>query len=257
MWLDARWCCIGVALACASLPARARGGSGPVVVIDPGHGGANEGARAPDGTQEKQLTLDIARRVRAALLARLPGAEVLLTRNADVPLSLGQRGAFAEAVGAEVFVSIHLNAAPNPQARGVETYFLAAEPCREVLDRYRDDELVARRGDTVAAIVGDLERSAAAVASAALAAAVQRAAVAASGAVSRGVRQADYGVLMGLRMPAIVVEGGFLSNAVEGARLLDASYRQRLAEGIAQGIARFLAGSRTTAPLHAGPHDAR
>ncbi|HWP34410.1 MAG TPA: N-acetylmuramoyl-L-alanine amidase, partial [Thermodesulfobacteriota bacterium] len=183
------------------------------VVLDPGHGGRDTGAVGPGGTLEKDLTLAIARRVRERL-RRASDLTVLLTRDADVFVPLEARVALANARGADLFVSIHLNSAPNPAAAGTETYFLSAvasdEAARASAEREnRSLELEGRPAGTpppdIGLILADLLRSAALRESEAFAALLEdRLAGLAPGpgGDSRGVKQAPFFVLVGARMPA-------------------------------------------------------
>lgn len=216
-----------------------------VIVLDPGHGGDDFGARA-FGMRESDLTLDIARRVRTLLLRRLPGVRVINTREEDVLVSLEARAALANAVDADLFLSIHLNAADEPVSRGGVTTF--------VLDTSNDAQaarLAARENRTSVAEVSSLERLLASLhradqveASRALAEHVHDATLAAGrrtlpGLHDRGVRSALFYVLVGARMPAVLLEASFLTMEPEAEALRTTAYRQALAEGIAEGIARW------------------
>ncbi|MBX3271526.1 MAG: N-acetylmuramoyl-L-alanine amidase [Sandaracinaceae bacterium] len=226
--------------------ARARG---PVrrIVIDPGHGGDDFGARA-FGMRESDLVLDLARRVRALLLARLPDVAVITTRDEDAFVSLEARTALANAVDADAFVSIHLNAADEPVARGGVTTFVL-----DITDDRQALRLAARENRTTLAEVSSLSRLLASLhreeqvaASRALADHVHRATLAAGRAHlaslhDRGVRPALFHVLVGARMPSILVEASFLSREEEASALRGAEYRQALAQGIADGIVRWAA----------------
>jgi N-acetylmuramoyl-L-alanine amidase len=223
-------------------------------VLDPGHGGAQDGALSPGGAKEKDLTLEIARRVKRRL-ERL-GMKVLLTRAGDQLVPLVNRAAVANAVKADVFVSIHLNSMPTEEARrvssGVETYFLsadasdagaAASAARENADRLAG-EPQADPADPVAGILDDLEASDALAESSRLAYALHDHLVAALKAENRGVKQAPFYVLAGARMPAVLLEVGFISNAAEAARLCTADHQERIAAAVADGIAAWRAGGR-------------
>ena len=239
----------------ASLPlsrARARVDPPPLVVLDPGHGGEKEGAIGPRGVREKDLTLAIARRTAAWL--RREGARVVLTRTRDVGVALAQRAALANAAHADLFVSIHLNAMPGPSGavtRGVETYFLSADAsdasasavaARENADRLAGEPDVDT-GDPVAGILRDLADTDALAESSRLAYAVQEQLVSALGAADRGVKQAPFYVLAGARMPAVLIEVGFLSNGAETRKLLAPEYQQQVARAIADGVLAWRAGS--------------
>jgi N-acetylmuramoyl-L-alanine amidase len=227
-----------------------------VAVLDPGHGGEKEGAVSDDGTREKDLTLEIARRLKARLEKQ--GARVILTRDADGTVPLPQRAALANAEKADVFVSIHLNAMPGParqKAHGVETYFLSADAsdasatavaARENADRLAGEPEVDR-SDAVAGILADLEDTANLSESSRLAYALQDCLVRGVGTEDRGVKQAPFYVLAGARMPAVLVELGFLSHPREGRRLRSASYQEALARALAEGIAAWRSQSRRAA----------
>ncbi len=223
-------------------------------VVDPGHGGEQEGALSPDGVKEKDLALEIARRVGARL--RKMGAKVILTRTGDIAVPLANRAAIANAIRADLFVSIHLNSMPTAEQRrashGVETYFLSADAtdthasavaARENADRLAG-EPVADPDDPVAAILSDLEDAASLAGSSRLAYAVHERLVASLGAEDRGVKQAPFYVLAGARMPAVLVEVGFISHEAEAARLRTREYQAKVAAAVADGIAAWRAQAR-------------
>lgn len=221
--------------------------AGPLrlVVLDPGHGGDEHGARV-DGTRESHLVLDIARRAAVALGARMPGTRVLLTRNADDEISLEQRSALANALDADLFVSIHLNDSDVPVQTGGLTTF--------VLDTQNDEQarrLAARENGTttdrvsgLSLLLAGLERDSQVAESRRLASFVHAAALSHARSVlpaipDRGVRSAMFYVLVGTRMPAILLEASFMTRPEELTALRTAAYRQQLGEGIAEGIARY------------------
>ena len=235
---------LALALAAPSAPRQL------LVVLDPGHGGARAGAVGPSGLREKDLSLRIARRVAERCEAEL-GAKVVLTRTGDREVPLAERVAFANRRRASLFLSIHANSMPTPHSRrvtrGIETYFLSADPsgaaaaalaARENLDdrpRTRRD-----RGSTdVDAILEDLALTAAHADASRLAYAVQQRLVAATGAPDRGVQQAPFFVLTGARMPAVLVEVGFVSNPEEERLLASSAYEATIAEAIVRGIADY------------------
>jgi len=248
-----------VATAAALLLAAATAAREPafVAVIDPGHGGEQPGAIGPAGDHEKDLTLRIAQRV-SQRLKRL-GAKVILTRTGDISVPLANRAAIANAIRADLFLSIHLNSMPTVEerrvSRGVETYFLSAGAtdsrasavsARENADRLAGEPEIDPN-DPVAAILNDLESAAALQGSSRLAYAVHQKLVAELGAEDRGVKQAPFYVLAGARMPAVLVEVGFLSHPEESARLRTAEYQEKLAQAIADGIAAWRAQTRAAA----------
>lgn len=223
-----------------------------VVAIDPGHGGEKDGARSVHGPWEKELVLQIARRLEKQLQAS--GARVVMTRRGDDSVSLPQRAAIANAAQADLFVSIHLNAAPDGgAARGAETYFLSADAtdasasalaARENADRLAG-EPERDPADTLSHILDDLEDNANHQESSRLAKAVHEKVAQVAGSSSRGVRQAPFHVLAGARMPAILVELGFLTHPAEARLLATAGRQDALARAIAEGIARWRAAART------------
>jgi N-acetylmuramoyl-L-alanine amidase len=237
---------VALSLLLAAAPARATAEPAFVAVIDPGHGGEKEGAVGPTGLREKELTLQIARRVAARL--RRVGAKAVLTRSGDLAVALAQRAGLANAVGADLFVSIHLNAMPGAnraRAHGVETYFLSADAsdasatavaARENADRLAGEPEPAG-DDPVAGILQDLADTDALSESSRLAYALHERLVTTLGAEDRGVKQAPFYVLAGARMPAVLLEVGFVSNAAEGQRLATAAYQERVAQAVVDGIA--------------------
>jgi N-acetylmuramoyl-L-alanine amidase len=223
------------------------------IVLDPGHGGAQEGAVSAGGAREKDVTLALARRVKARLERDLD-ADVRLTRDADELVHLADRVARTNAARADLFVSLHANSLPTPARRGategIETYFLSAEALGEganaVAARENAEASSARASegaaDGLAAILTDLKVKEAHADSARLAQAVQRGLVAETGARDRGVHQAPLLVLTGLEAPAVLLEVGYLSHPREGVRLQTPAYQEALARGVSRGVADFLRG---------------
>ncbi|MCA3012597.1 MAG: N-acetylmuramoyl-L-alanine amidase [Myxococcaceae bacterium] len=222
----------------------------PVVVIDPGHGGAQEGAKSVSGLVEKHLALTLAKKVKAQLEAQL-GATVVLTRDGDARLHLDERVALANRRKPDLFISIHANSMPTATQRrlneGIETYFLSAaasgEDAKSVAARENAEgrrQAKGPSGDTLAFILADLQKAETHHDSSRLAYAVHEALIGVTGAQDRGVQQAPFYVLMGLEAPAVLVEVGFVSHPREGERLADAKYQQQLADGIARGVVKFL-----------------
>jgi len=216
------------------------------VVIDPGHGGKDTGAIGPDGAKEKDLTLAMAKKLRRHLEAM--GLEVLLTREDDRTLSLEERTRFANEKGADLFLSLHVNAAQNRSAHGIETYTLNLNS-----DRYAT-RLAARENASSERTLGDLQFILADLATKAntddsvkLAELVQRKMVSrARGRFGQdavrdlGVKQALFFVLVGAKMPAILLETGFISHPEEGKRLQSAAYQEEMMRGVAEGVREFI-----------------
>lgn len=211
----------------------------PLIVIDPGHGGANTGAPgAEPGVYEKRETLAMARCVAERL--RAAGFRVALTRERDEYVSLRDRVRRAHALGADRFVSIHFNATERHDQRGYETYVLTPEAIEVDAPALRYDDGPARAGvdRRTAALLDDVERSLALPASAALALRVQRALRSVRGPEGdRGVRQDAMHVLLGLTMPAVLVEVGFLDHPIEGPQLRRPDTRAAICEALASAMA--------------------
>ena len=217
------------------------------VVVDAGHGGHDPGAIGPGRVREKDVTLAMARRLASRL--RAEGFEVVLTRNGDRYLALEERTALANTARGDLFVSIHANAHPRRNRSGVETYFLNVAD-----DRYaarlaaRENGLDAEEGlGDVARILTDLDAKASADSSRRLAQLVQREVC--GGVRSRvgdvrdlGVKSALFYVLLGARMPAVLVETAFISNRVEERRLASPRYQDEVAAGIARAVTTFAHG---------------
>ena len=228
----------------------------PKVVIDPGHGGHDPGAQGY--AVEKDVTLAIARRLAALLEERL-GAETLLTRTDDTTLSLSDRTARANSEGADLFVSIHANANPTGRLHGIETYYLdnAADHATSRLAAMENGlDLLRPRGEgsDLRYILSDLVQVGKMDESIALARAVQRAVVATTRSrypyvTDLGVKRGPFYVLVGAYMPCVLVETSFLTHPMEGRRLARDEYQATLAEGIASGVARFLADARRARTL--------
>ncbi|WP_434381774.1 N-acetylmuramoyl-L-alanine amidase family protein [Melittangium boletus] len=235
-----------VSLRAAERPAR--------VVVDPGHGGIKEGATSPKGVREKDIALQIARRVRAHLEKDL-GAQVLMTRDEDMDLDLPARVDFSNKQRPDVFLSIHCNAMPTKRTRarvqGLETYFLSANAsnatARAAADRENAEAPAtrqARRDSTLALILQDLERTETHQDSSRLAYAIHPKLVSATGGSDRGVLQAPFYVLNGVEAPAVLIEVGYLSHPEEGRRLGNADYQETLATAIVDGVRAFLSDVR-------------
>jgi len=223
------------------------------VVLDPGHGGADPGARGIGGLLEKQLTLRLGLALRQRLVQR--GFEVIMTRASDRTLSLEERTVVAEAAGGDLFVSLHANAAPRRTARGIETYYLNASDQRHNLT------VAARENNISRGEVNDLQRTLATFRvsevspySRELAQQLQRSLISrvrgAYGDVrDLGAKRGPFYVLFLSSMPSVLVEMGFLTNQAEAARLRDPAYMNLIAEAIADGITRYHDSLQTIAAV--------
>jgi N-acetylmuramoyl-L-alanine amidase len=215
------------------------------VIVDAGHGGHDTGAIGPRGVREKDVTLAMANRL--AVRLRAAGFKVTLTRTDDRYLKLEERTAVANMARGDLFVSLHANANPRRDRRGVETYYLNVTN-----DRYAR-RLAAREnglidGDEadggVQRILTDLNAKASAGASRQLAGMVQKELTTRSRSRQeevrdRGVKSALFYVLLGARMPAVLVETAFISNRAEERRLASPAYQQLVADGVAQAVLDF------------------
>jgi N-acetylmuramoyl-L-alanine amidase len=216
------------------------------VVIDPGHGGSDRGAVGPGGLVEKDLTLAVALEL-ARLLRDEAGLHVVLTRDRDDEIGLSDRTVVANRSRADLFLSIHANATAAPNAWGAETYFLDLEgtdAASRTLAALENDATGLRAGGGGAG--GDLELLLWDMAqqqylreSSALAEAVQRELNELAGTRDRGVRQANFAVLRGATMPAVLVEVGFLSNKVEEAKMRGEPFRTATARALLSAVVAF------------------
>ncbi len=224
------------------------------VVLDPGHGGDRDGALSPTGAKEKDVVLEISRRIAQKL--RKAGGKVVFTRTGDIAVPLPNRAAIATAIRADLFVSVHLNSMPTPELRrhtqGIETYFLSADAsdthasavaARENADRLAG-EPEADPDDPVAGILSDLQDADSLQSSSRLAYDVHDKLVEKLGAEDRGVKQAPFYVLAGARMPAVLLEVGFISHEDEGRKLRTREYQEKVAEAVVDGIKAFRSETR-------------
>ena len=225
-----------------------------LIVVDAGHGGEQDGAKSPGKLLEKNVSLQVAMRVRDHLVKTL-GAEVSMTREEDQLLSLPERVEFANKRRPDLFLSIHCNAMPTHRSRvrvqGIETYFLSPNAsnatARAAADRENAEAPSTRgaRGDSMLAfILHDLERTEAHQDASRLAYAIHARLVAATHSPDRGVLQAPFYVLNGVEAPAVLLEVGYISHPDEGARLGRPDYQETLASAITEGVRTFLAEVR-------------
>jgi N-acetylmuramoyl-L-alanine amidase len=221
----------------------------PLVVLDPGHGGNEPGAANDEyDLVEARVVLELARLTASRLQAIVPRARVMMTRSSDATLSLEERCALANAMEADAFVSIHLNASSEPVKKGGVTTF--------VLDTTNDRQalrLAARENGTRVSEVSGIQsllakhhRRAQVAGSLRLAEKIQRHTLQRGRSIlpslaDRGVRRAMFYVLVGARMPAVLLEASFLTHGPDARALANGRYRRALAEGLASGIASYLA----------------
>jgi N-acetylmuramoyl-L-alanine amidase len=217
------------------------------IVIDPGHGGHDTGTTGPTGLTEKDLCLDVALRLGRIIKQHLPNAEIVFTRTKDVFISLEERTYIANDIKADLFLSIHANSSPYPAVRGIETYYLDFAGSTEVM------EVSARENATAQEKVSDRfelmkkiglgekkteeSRMFAEDIQDSLSRSIRRSA---SSTQNRRVGRAPFVVLVGANMPSVLTEISFLSNPSDEQFLRKAEYRERLAEGLYQGVATYL-----------------
>ena len=222
------------------------------IVIDPGHGGEELGAQGPRGALEKEIALAVSRRLRTLIESRL-GMRVFLTREDDRTISHDDRSAFANNHQADLFLSIHANAAVRPNIKGAEVYYLSVERAdAEARKRAEDAGVVlpALGGGTRAIdlILWETAQSRYLEQSAALAAAVEEGLRARVEMSPRAVQQAPFRVLVGANMPAALVEIGYVSNPDQEQQLTSADYQTKVAEALLDAIVKFRAQLERTAP---------
>ena len=222
----------------------------PRIVLDAGHGGHDSGATGPTGLMEKDLVLDVTRRVAKLVQDRL-GLKVLLTRDSDNFVTLRDRTSYANRQHADLFVSIHANAHREAAADGVETYFLSSEATDSTARQVAAAEngvvqLEQQTGrgsgqgrDIVKAILWDLAQSEFQAESSRLAEVVHDSMTQTLRISNRGVKQAGFYVLGGAAMPAILLEIGFVTNPKEERRLKDTKCRDEIARAILAGLVEY------------------
>ena len=216
------------------------------IVIDAGHGGHDTGTIGPTGLMEKDLCLDVALRLGKIIQQRLPGAEVVYTRSDDTFIPLEERTNIANQAKADLFISIHANSSHDQAARGIETYYLNLKGTPEAM------EVAARENATAQEGVHDLQdlvkriaqtekieesREFATDVQDSLAKRIQKAS---RPVKNRGVRKAPFVVLIGADMPSILTEISFLSNPADEQLLKKPEQRQKVAEGLYQGMVSYL-----------------
>src|SRR5580658_5388152 len=217
------------------------------IVIDPGHGGHDTGTIGPNGLEEKDLVLEVGKRLGKMLETRL-GAEVVYTRKDDTFIPLETRTAIANQERADLFISIHANSSQDPTARGVETYYLNFTSSPEALEVAARENAVSEKSiyelrDLVKKIAlkekieesrefaGDVQAS------------LHSGLAVKSPAIrDRGVKKAPFIVLIGANMPSILAEISFVSNPTDEHRLETAEYRQRIADSLYRGVANYVSG---------------
>jgi N-acetylmuramoyl-L-alanine amidase len=232
------------------------------IVIDPGHGGHDTGTISAGGMREKDLVLDVARRLRGYIKYSYPDVEVILTRESDRFVALEERTAIANSRRADLFISIHANASQSRIASGVETYFVSPDrvPAEDLETAARENATLAtsRSGESVQPVVASVTTMGNRVTeSRELARYIQSGLVRGIGAQSpstaanRGVKHAPFVVLLGASMPSVLAEVSFLSNRKDEALLQTVEFRERVAASLYAGLNAYLRKNRSSG---ATPH---
>ena len=218
------------------------------VVIDPGHGGLETGAKGKFGNLEKDITLAVSLKLKA-LIEKDMGFEVVLTRDRDVDVSIENRSAIANNRKAGLFISIHANGSVQRKAAGSETFFLSLNATDEETRRLaylenNSSTLQSRidpsSDDDLMMILWDMAQNAYIKQSSRLAEIVQGELDAMLGTRNRGIKQAPFKILTGVACPAILVEAAFISNPDEEQKLASDEFQTKVAEAIYRGLALFL-----------------
>jgi N-acetylmuramoyl-L-alanine amidase len=230
----------------------------PLVVIDPGHGGYDPGTQSASGVLEKDVALNISRRLVYELKAR--GLRTQLTRDGDDFISLPERTRRANIANADLFVSIHLNSSPNPETTGIEVYYLNNTTDRATIRLARMENAGApgagaARDGNLNYILADLRQNYKATEAVSLARMIDTQTVTDLDSQlglkvnPLGAKMGPFYVLVGAHMPAVLVECGFLSNPYEAQRLSSAQYQETLAQGIATAVVRYLSSDAAAGNL--------
>ncbi|HEV8267116.1 MAG TPA: N-acetylmuramoyl-L-alanine amidase, partial [Thermoanaerobaculia bacterium] len=231
------------------------------VVLDPGHGGTEEGARGPGGLLEKEATLALVAAMKEALTRH--GYRVATTRDTDASVGLEDRAASANAAHADVFLSIHCNASRTASAHGTEVYYLSLDASDRAAAALAESEnlqaTAAASAERNAAlrdldlILWDLAQNQHLAASSRLAEIIQEDFNALLGITTRGVKQAPFKVLIGVNAPAVLVEVAFISNPEEEKKLGADDFRRQTAETLAASLDRYFKRADSVAPVPYAP----
>jgi N-acetylmuramoyl-L-alanine amidase len=233
-----------------------------IVVLDPGHGGVEEGAKGPGGLLEKDATLALSKTVQEVLQRR--GYRVVATRGSDATVGLDDRAAAANAAKADVFLSIHCNASRAATAHGTEVYYLSLDASDRAAALLAESENAAPvatpdTADKNAAvrdldlILWDLAQNQHLSASARLAEIVQADFNRLLGITTRGVKQAPFRVLIGVNAPAVLVEIAFITNPDEEARIGSDEFRRQVADTLAGSVDTYFRTADAVAPVPYAP----
>jgi N-acetylmuramoyl-L-alanine amidase len=219
------------------------------IVLDPGHGGKDPGAKGYSGVKEKEVVLDISKRIKSLL--QDAGLTVIMTRDSDTYPTLIQRTEMASKNEVDLFVSIHANSNPARRTEGIEVYYVKTQEKKDLDEeqRQRNERMYLRTLNAspsvpaLGAIVADMMYQLKTSESCKLAMRIVHDAAAKLETPNRGARHARYFVVRNTLMPAVLVETGFLTNRQEERRLNSSEYRQKLAESIARSILAYASTS--------------
>jgi N-acetylmuramoyl-L-alanine amidase len=236
----------------AALPLPSAPPGGITIVVDAGHGGGETGAIGHGGLQEKEITLQIARKIAAALPKALT-CRVVMTRDGDSAISLDDRTSIANHEKADLFLSVHANSSRVAGAHGSETYYLSLQASDKLAQEVASQENQAGAEAPPAGtganrdldfILWDLAQSAHLKESSELAETIQNELNTLSGTQNRGIKQAPFRVLVGATMPAVLVETAFISNPDEEKKLSTPVFQENVADAVAKAVASFFAKHR-------------
>ena len=209
------------------------------IIIDPGHGGRDPGAIGPSGIYEKDVTLDIAKKL-AKLLTEDHQYHVYLTRKADTYVALEERTAFANKMNGDLFISIHVNANKSPSKNGIETYFLSLAQDEDARAVAAFENMTANTSfSSLNNVLADIIKNSKVKESEEFASTIQSTLIQKTHLYNRGVRRAGFVVLIGAQMPSILIETGFISNKKEERLIKNDYYRQMIAEAIYSGVKQY------------------
>jgi N-acetylmuramoyl-L-alanine amidase len=227
------------------------------IVIDAGHGGEEQGAHGPQGTLEKDVTLSVARRLKAAIEARL-AARVILTREADQTVGLDERAAVANNNKADLFISLHANASVRGSASGAEVFYLSLADYGAQAQRVAQGEseaLPVFGGGTrdIEVILWEMAQARHIEQSAALASMIESSLRARVPMSPRAIQQAPFRVLVGANMPAVLVEMGFITNPEQERQLASEAFQSNIVQALIDSITRFRDSRTAQRPTSPGP----
>ena len=208
------------------------------IIIDPGHGGKDPGA-VNRARQEKRIVLGISKMLRDLLVEK--GYQVRMTRETDVYVPLENRAQFATKGQGDLFISIHANSSHSASASGIETYYLALASDESArITAARENAGANYSIKALDKLARDILKESKSSESRSLAELIQEHLVAVTGARNRGVKHAPFVVLIGTKVPSVLIEIGFLSNSTEGRKLVTKAYQRKIVRAIAEGIERYV-----------------